>query len=90
MDATSLKKPAYSADVRMQLSVDGHTLSIGQLAPDFLILRNPTEHPPSEAEIALWIDGRERRWSVYLPEGISAQTPETKIVLSADNWNERE
>ena len=81
MGGTNLKKPAYSADVRMQLSIDGHTLSLGQLGPDFIILRNPTDHPPSEAEIAVWIDGRERRWNVYLPEGISAETSETKTIL---------
>src|SRR5438105_15508959 len=80
MGDTSLKKPAYSADVRMLLSINGHTLSIGQLGPDFIILRNPTDVPPCQAEIAVWIDGRERRWNVYLPQGISAQAPETKVI----------
>ena len=65
----------------MELSVKGHVLSIGQLGPDFLILRNPADHPPSEAEVAVWIDGRERRWNVYLPQGISAAEHETKIAL---------
>jgi hypothetical protein len=69
----------YSADVRMQLCINGHVLSIGQLGPDFIILDNPAQHPPADAEIALWIDGRERRWHVHLPEGIVAGKPETKI-----------
>lgn len=68
----------------MELSVDGHVLSIGQLGPDFIILRNATDHPAAEAEIAMWIDGRERRWNVYLPDGISTGTPKTKII-PADN-----
>jgi hypothetical protein len=63
----------------MDLSINGHVLSIGQLGPDFIILRNPTFHPPSEAEIRLSIDGRERRWGVYLPQGISETVPKTKI-----------
>ena len=70
----------YSADVRMQLCVNGYVLSIGQLGPDFIILENPTDHPPAEAEIAVWIDGRERRWNVQLPEGIHSEKPETKTA----------
>ena len=70
----------YSADVRMQLCFNGYVLSIGQLGPDFIILENPTDHPPAEAEIAVWIDGRERRWNVQLPEGINSEKPETKTA----------
>ena len=64
----------------MQLCVNGYVLSIGQLGPDFIILENPTDHPPAEAEIAVWIDGRERRWNVQLPEGIKSEKPETKTA----------
>jgi hypothetical protein len=70
----------YSAPVEMQLFLDGAVLSIGQLGPDFIILDNPTDHPPADAEIAVWIDGRERRWNVSLPEGIDAANPETKTA----------
>ena len=69
----------HSAVVQMQLSVNGHVLSIGQLGPDFLILDDPCDHPPSEAEVAVSIDGRERRWRVHLPDGISAANSHTKI-----------
>ena len=65
----------------MQLYVNGHVLSIGQLGPDFIILRDPSDHPPIEqAEIAVSIDGRERRWHVRLPDGIAAGQPETRII----------
>jgi hypothetical protein len=70
----------YSSHVMMQLFIDGKVLSIGQLGPDFIILENPTDHPPADAEIAVWIDGRERRWSVSLPEGIDAANPQTKTM----------
>jgi hypothetical protein len=81
MSAADSKNRGYSADVRMQLTVNENVLTIGQLGPDFIILRNPANHPPTEAEIAMWIDGRERRWNVYLPDGISAGTPQTRIAL---------
>jgi hypothetical protein len=64
----------------MHLCVNGHVFSIGQLGPDFLILDDPADHPPSAAEIAFSIDGRERRWTVHLPDGIVAGRPETRIV----------
>jgi hypothetical protein len=62
----------------MQLCVNGHILSIGQLGPDFIILRDPIDHPPAEAEIAMSIDGREKKWRVRLPEGIAAARARTK------------
>jgi hypothetical protein len=70
----------HSADVRIRLSVNGHILSIGQLGPDFIILRDPIDHPPAEAEIAMSIDGREKRWRVRLPEGIAAGRVRTKTA----------
>jgi hypothetical protein len=79
MNAES-KIRGYSADVRMQLNVNGFVLPIGQLGPDFIILRNAPEHPPAEAEIVMSIDGEESRWMVHLPEGISAKNELTKIA----------
>jgi hypothetical protein len=73
----------YSADVRMQLCVNGHVFKIGQLGPDFIILDNPIDHPPADAEIAMSIDGRQRRWSVHLPEGVSAGQLKTKTAPCA-------
>jgi len=70
----------HSADIRIQLIVDGLVLPVGQLGPEFLILREPTDHPPTEAEIFMSIDGSERRWKVFLPEGISVAKTRTKIA----------
>ena len=70
----------YSADVRMEMCVNGFVLAIAQLGPDFVILDKPNDHPPTEAQIAVWIDGRERRWNVHLPDGIDAGRPHTKIA----------
>ena len=67
----------FSADVRMQLNVNGCVLPIAQLGPDFIILREPAAHPPSEAEVFMSIDGKESRWNVYLPHGIDGQSRTT-------------
>jgi hypothetical protein len=78
------KGVGYSAEVQMRLSVNGFTLSIGQLGPDFLLLEETVDHPPSEAEISLSIDGDVSRWTVQLPDGISSGRSRTRIVHCED------
>lgn len=69
----------HSADVRMQLTVNGHILPISQLGPDFLILKDAIDYPPAEGEIAVWVDGHERRWTIWLADGIKSEQRETNI-----------
>lgn len=71
---------AYSADVRIQLIVNGHILPVAQLGPHFLILRNAIDHPPTDAEIVMSIDGDVKQWPVRLPAGIAVGKVETPIV----------
>ena len=80
MSTANPNSRGYSADVRMHLSVNGHRLRIGQLGPDFIILDDMADHPPSRAEISMSIDGEEERWPVMLPDGISVGSPETRIT----------
>jgi signal transduction histidine kinase len=44
-----------------------------------IILNSPIDHPPTEAEIGVWIDAHERRWSVWLADGIKIGQRETSI-----------
>jgi hypothetical protein len=73
-------RSGYSADVRMELRLDDCILPIGQLGPEFIILRDAPEHAPTEGEIHMWIDDKYRWWRVRLPEGISAKNELTKIA----------
>jgi hypothetical protein len=79
MDTKVQKREGHSAIVRMELSCDGHVLRIAQLGPDFLMLKEPFDHPPAVAEITLQIDDSVSRWSVQLTEGISSSRPKTRI-----------
>ena len=79
MNTTNSNNQGHSADVRMQLTVNGHILPISQLGPDFLILKNVINHPPAQAEIAVWVDGHERRWTIWLADGIKTGQRETEI-----------
>jgi hypothetical protein len=75
--------PSHSARVCMTLHLDGSALAISHLGPDFLILAEPIDYPPSQAEITLSVDGRERRWAVFLPAGLSSASRRTSILPCA-------
>ena len=64
----------------MQLLLNGSTLPIAQLGPDFLILRNPIDHAPADATIVMTVDASERRWTVTLPDGISNGSERVRIA----------
>lgn len=63
--------------------LNGASVSIGQLGPDFLLLKTPFDHPPANATIFLSIDGNERQWEVRLPEGISRGSRRVVITKAA-------
>jgi len=56
--------------VEMQLIVNGDSINITHMGPDFLIVESPAEHPPGEATIVLQVDQSLRRWNVRLPDGL--------------------
>lgn len=64
----------------MRLVVGDVDLPIAQLGPDFLILETPADLSVNEAEIVLRVDANERRWSVRLPDGLSATAQRTRIA----------
>jgi hypothetical protein len=80
MDNNSSTYRAHSADVRMQLCLNGHILPIAQLGRDFLILKDPIDHPPADAKIYMSIDGVKSRWPVRLTDGVSAERVRTRIA----------
>ena len=82
MTTVNHEKLAHSADVKMYLSVNGHIMSIGHLGPDYLILDNPIDHPPTDAEICMSVDGQESRWRVNLVDGLSANQARAQISVS--------
>ena len=55
----------------MRLLVNGLSLPVLQMGPDFLLVDQPVNHPPTAASVVLQVDQSERRWNVILPEGIS-------------------
>lgn len=66
----------------MRLLVNGLSLAVAQLGPDFVLLDAPTNHPPADARMVLQVDQSERTWNVRLPNGISAVSK--RVAIAAD------
>jgi len=73
----------HSAQVKMRLLVDGGSILVEQLGPDFLLVNAPFDHPPGDASMVLQVDQSERRWNVHLPHGISAGSKRVAIAARA-------
>lgn len=71
----------HSAQVKMKLLVNGSSIPVAQMGPDFLLLTQVINHPPANASIVMQVDGSERRWDVRLPNGISVGSK--RVVISA-------
>jgi len=71
----------HSAQVKMKLLVNGSSLPVAQMGPDFLLLTEGIDHPPANASVVMQVDENERRWDVRLPNGISLGSK--RVVISA-------
>jgi len=72
----------HSAQVKMRLLVNGSSIPVIQMGPDFLLVDAPFDHPPGDASVVLQVDQSERRWNVRLPNGISANSKRVAIAAS--------
>ena len=72
---------ARSAQVEMQLIINGSSISITQMGPDFLFIEGGLDHPPGQATIVLQVDDAERRWQVNLPDGICKGAKRIALAL---------
>ena len=64
----------------MQLLVNGFTLPVSQMGPDFVLVNTPVNHAPAAATVVMQVDESERRWNVQLPNGISAECKRVQIT----------
>ena len=65
----------------MKLLVNGSSLSVTQMGPDFLLVTAGIDHPPAEATLVMQVDESERQWNVRLPNGISSDSK--RVIISA-------
>ncbi|MGH7941203.1 MAG: hypothetical protein ACREFR_09050 [Limisphaerales bacterium] len=72
----------HSSRVQMRLLVNGSTIGITQMGPDFLFIESPGDHPPARAIIELHVDNVLRTWEVNLPQGMKAGNERVVIAAS--------
>jgi hypothetical protein len=70
-----------SAQVKMKLLITGSSLPVAQMGPDFLLVMEAVDLPPSNAIIVMQVDDAERRWDVHLPNGISLVSKRVAISV---------
>ena len=73
---------AHSAVVKMRLIINGTSIPINQMGPDFLFVDSASDYPPGEATIVLQIDDSHREWQVRLPDGISRNSHHVPLALA--------
>ena len=66
----------------MRLIVNGTSIPITHMGPDFLLLESASDHPPGEASIVLKVDQSESQWQVRLPQGISKASKRVALAVS--------
>jgi hypothetical protein len=68
---TARLQEQFSADVRLDLLVDGRLIPLAKIGPEYAVLQNPDDVPAGQdAVLIMNVDGREHRWEIQLKEGI--------------------
>jgi len=73
---------AHSARVEMWLFINGASLGITHMGPDFVLVESTEDFPPGIASIFLKVDDSENRWNVTLPNGISKASNRVALAPS--------
>lgn len=73
-------RSGYSSKVTLDLIWDGGRISLGQVAPDWIMARTPCDLAPCDAVIVIIVDGDEQRHAVHLPQGMSKHISKTPVV----------
>ena len=66
----------YSADVRIELRINGQRLRVAKMGPDRLFHAAPAILSASNGQVIMHVDGHERRWNVAL----RAQSQPTQTI----------
>lgn len=72
-DATMItnRSGVFSADVKLHLLVADQRFELGQLGPDFAMLREAQDIDATNATLETIIDGQQSRWSVRITSPIT-------------------
>lgn len=57
---------SHSAEVRLQIVVDGQTLDLAKVGSTFALLSKPHRLKPGRADVLLHVDGNPCQWAVEI------------------------
>jgi len=70
----------YSSEVQLFLEANGQSWRLAKVGPGRIVPRDKIHLDPGPAEIRMVVDGHERRWSVFLVDGIVPFDTEAKTT----------
>jgi len=74
----------FSAEVRIELVVDGVAHELAGVGPTFFVSRHPIDIPACDAEIRMTVDGDAFVWPVRLPYGSIPGRRDTDITVRGE------
>lgn len=61
----------FSAEIRLDLIVNGRTIPLAKVGPNYAVLQDRVEIAAgSAAVLVMSVDGREHRWEIVLEHGV--------------------
>ena len=69
----------HSSDLRITLRAGDHTFDVARVNDKVCLVSEPVDVPPGPGELSFFIDGRERRRSVTLEDGIQTGCREVRL-----------
>ena len=74
----------HSSIVKMVLRIGERNIRVAQMGPNFLILKEETEHSPTTGVVTLDVDGRVREYPVFLRNGIVLTSKRVEVEKVPD------
>lgn len=61
----------FSAEIRLDLLVNGQTIPLAKVGPNYAVLRDRQEIAAGQSAVLIMsVDGREHRWEIVLEHGV--------------------
>lgn len=75
----SVEVERYSRVAEFELVANGRSYSPSHVSRDFIILDQPADIPPCDADLYIRVEGEEMHRRIRLPQGASADTDRVVI-----------
>ena len=82
MNTPEIKNPQLN--IAGKLLVNGEHFQVGQIGQNSLVLQEPRDIAPCDAELIVTVNGQNNIYPIYLPQGVSCKSQTVAMIdLSA-------